>query len=793
MKIVITKLYQILLLSICLVETTINNDCLQLAKIPCENEFKSSTYIKEWTILYTAYLAKNASVDPESPEWKDLKREVFISNPFCNMTPLGKDPKLIQNLQICLDQTTAEDPLYIPHCKTNISDAYNALTVNYLEHMQTYLTSSDFAKSMKTNSGNDRQSLQIHNNYTKIHLTPTLQKFSKTCKISVNNQKIPSTHFDGDITDLGIIVNIINNSTQQFQIYQTTFPNEPIAHIQQGLNDVNLYTTVLTQEKKSKKTMFSFFESNVKNSHSTKKGPVFSIGIYTGQELVAFLKTLPRKNAKIFTMNGCPTSEQYLANPQDSYLVLSMPTRIQAINLSVFTGPYLLTMHINQDEDNTLQPFIVTAQTILQKNVIKTKENPDEYIKTEKLNKNLLPLLILPQFLWDIPMMQVFWMLHTSSYIAALTDFSCFGLDKFGSTFDYFNDLGYFDMNHKYRFVIDRYNILKPGETFFDANLLMGCALYESDLKNCADIPQVHPTQNNSNEFVLNNNDAFFINFEVIFPSQKTTLINQDLFNTKGFNNTYNISDHNPLSLIFSLSKKAMLESVFVKILNQKQGLNKLIWTDKENKFLNAQSIFLNFPITKMEIRFLTTHSNWKGIILPQNLASLKNQNLKITYLKEKNTFQFLAKQATPIDKINWIHTLFFSQYPITELYYELFNTFNIAPSTRCFIFQNGNLPKFLQNLTEEDWQNGIYLIPSIHNNQQINSSNKGSLTATFYKSDQTTILGQITTLGINSNNSPGILEPVKTYNLYSNQFKPLLEISLPVGILLKYHPNKNG
>lgn len=770
MKIVIAKLYQILLLSICLVATSINNDCKKLAKIPYRDEFISSGYITEWAILYTAYLAKNASVDPESPEWKDLKRGVFISNPFCNMTPLGKDPKSIQDLQICLDLTTTEGSLYVPYCKTNISDAYHALTINYLEHMQAYLTSPDFAKSMKANSGIAIKSIQIHNNYTKIHLTPVLQKFSKICNISVNNQKIPSTHFDGNITDLGVIVNIINNSNQQFQVYQTTSPNEPIAHIQQGLNDVNLYTTALTQEKKSKKTMFAFFESDAKNSHTKTKEPAFSIGIYTGKELVAFLKTLPRKDAKIFTMNGCPTSEQYLANPKDSYLILSMPTRIQAINLSVFTGPYLLTMHINQ-EDNVLQPLFVAAQAIFQKNVIKTKENPEEYIKTEKLNRNLLPLLILPQFLWDIPMMQAFWMLHTTSYIAALTDFSCFGFDKFGSPFDYFNDLGYFDTNHKYRFVVDRYNILKPGETFFDANQLMGCALYESDLKNCSDIPKIYSALDEKNNTVTNNNTESYLNFNLTFNPKTKAAPSSSYFNKTNFNNIYNKLCHQIWPIIFNISKKVILESIFLKIDQLKTGAYLITWTDKKNNILSQQTINIDYDDYELSINTLSNIKN-QETNLPD---SVKFKELKIIYKKTNQKDLFEITIESPIDKLQAVYTYAIPALQIKNLYFDLYQTFNVQPYTRSTIINGGKLPDFLQNLTDENWQDGIYIVPTLSN------YNTGVFSVIFYKSDKT-ILGSIS----NQEKSQFIKEPITAYNLYINDLKPMYNIYLSTGILLK-------
>lgn len=122
-----------------------------------------------------------------------------------------------------------------------------------------------------------------------------------------------------------------------------------------------------------------------------------------------------------------------------------------------------------------------------------------------------------------------------------------------------------------------------------------------------------------------------------------------------------------------------------------------------------------------------------------------------------------------------------FSTFPLTSLYFDLFKEINVSKVQECPIFTNDNLPSFLQKLSNSDWTDGIYLIPTIQNNKLINSNKPGSLIVTIYKSDKKTVLGSVT------NNN--LIEPAYVYNLRSNQFSSILDVSLSTGILLKYQP----
>ncbi len=183
--------------------------CTKKAQIPYEQQFKTAAlpitqrelYVAIWGNLYAAYLAKSATTTQNSSEWQALKRKAFINNPFCQYTPLGQDPDKVQTLDICLDAPASTS---VMDCKKNISDAYTALTANHLGQMQKYLSPETFKNF-------DRISTEVEYNYATIHLNKALGRLSKTCSITIKDQT-PVTNFSGDIRDLGIIVNITNNS-----------------------------------------------------------------------------------------------------------------------------------------------------------------------------------------------------------------------------------------------------------------------------------------------------------------------------------------------------------------------------------------------------------------------------------------------------------------------------------------------------------------------------------------------------------------------------------------------------
>ena len=359
--------------------------------------------------------------------------------------------------------------------------------------------------------------------------------------------------------------------------------------------------------------------------------------------------------------------------------------------------------------------------------------------------------------------------------------------------FYYYQELGYFNTNNEYRFIIDKYNMLKAGQTLSDNHSLIGSAIFESSITNCNDIPAIFASENTKNNIVGNNNDASYLNFFVAFQPSTEEQANKTFFEKYGFNNSYSMPYHMLYTLIVSLPTTNIDGRFFCTITQTEQNLYNITWSNKQNKILNSQTIFVNFDFSNIIFQFLTTDKNWTGATLHKynlNNNIRKINELKIVYSQLNNQHTLQATYASPIDKINFIHTIEFTQYPITELYYDLYKTFQVLPYIRCNIFQHGDLPDFLQNLSTTDWQNGIYLIPNIENNDLLSEKNPGTFTVTFYKSDGKTILGSTsTTQGLLNNTTQSqFIEPIKIYNLYSAQFNPVIQAFLTSGILLKYN-----
>lgn len=823
-----TLLLSIGFLGICNIVLTVDfkekikqeRSCIKHASIPCDKEFKSAKisgskrkeYRAAWGNLYSLYLARNASTDPDSPQWEALKRNAFISNPFCQLTPLGQDPELIEDLQICLDFPEPDQYIEIIDCQTNIAHAYEALTVNYLTHMQEYLSSSLFSKL-------PNDPFYVRYNYATIHLKAALQRLSNVCKITAKEMH-PKTYFEGEVQDLGIIVNVINNSNYEFHVTESLTAEYPIAHIRPGLNDVNLYTAALNRDlishkrafgPKSLRSKFCFFQFDRSIKSDNDRQPLFTVEIYTGAELIAFLKTLPRKDPNVFNMNGCPTSAEYLANKDDKYLVLikhattsndanNSDQRIQAINLSAFTGPYLLTMQINEEDvthDHTakknnsvaiIQPSFTSVQLISQKSLkVDADIHSTQESNKERLDRSLLPLIILPTFLWDIPAMKMFWMLHATSYISASTDFSNFGHHKFGSAYDYFNDLGYFEEKQKYQFIIDKYNILKCGECLYDAKQYMGCALYETALKTCPDISKIYSAIDEENNIVSNGPHGSNINFSMKFCSDLDQLPNQSFFNQHGFNSTYFVMYNQEPSLNFSPLALKTKETIFAHITKSSKNIYSIALIDKNDSILESKSIALNSSVSNIKIDYLTDLATWRGSMISGDFVPVKIGNsteFKIVDQVLNQEHELVALPTSPIDKLKVVYTCIIKKYPITNLFFDIYEKFQVNPYYKLHIWQNENSPAFLQSLNEEDWRAGVYIVPTIKNNHNLSMKNPGFLTLIFYKSDKT-ILGSVSM----KTKDHAISTPVYAYNVYSDQFKCMSNVYLSTGILIKYQP----
>lgn len=692
---------------------------------------------------------------------------------------------------------TADSSAVIPGLIQDPANLKTLLTTNFFNLMAAYLHPASFPKL-----ANDPDS-QIHFNYATTHLRDTAIRLGSISSIT-DVSGAPTVQFKGDCRDMGIIVNIQNNTDAQFSINQTSLDGTKTIQIGQlnpGLNEVNLHTAALQTSADATKstiaTTSNYFEIVENGTESTIQ---INLKIMSGTEFVTFLQSLPKNDPSqepdTVLMNGLPTSSKYLATPQDWYLVLiqnvstttaSTPNpnqRIQAINLSKISEPYLLSMQINQEPIkiksttmNVLQPSITTALKI----------------QNKSLNTTKYPLFILPQFLWNNPTLQAYWMLINSNLIATLSDDKFFGPKTFGDAFEYFSGLGCFDMQHKYAFCIDLYNLLKPGNQFHDTSWLIGSGLFATDLQHCKDFPQLHSSQDSNGNIIANGSGFFYLNFKVqLYPQATNEPNNNKLFATKGFLSVYAKPSYQSCNFLCSILTTDIKDGVFAELTEIQSGVYNLLWTDKKNKHLNHQFLYLNNPIDKITIDFINQNKNWTGSIVPSHLLNLKigiKNDFKVTYesMPTANKHLLSIQATSPIDKSGIIRTTYFKTLPITDLYYDLYKTFQGADFTRCHIIQNGNLPLFLSNLTTQDWKNGIYLIPSIIKNTHTISQNPEYLTVTFYKSDKT-LLGSINSKGYYQNNpaTPGIQHFVNFYSIYSNAFNPLFDGALASGILIK-------
>ncbi len=426
-----------------------------------------------------------------------------------------------------------------------------------------------------------------------------------------------------------------------------------------------------------------------------------------------------------------------------------------------------------------------TTQSILQPSFVSSQS-----IKKQSNNQIQLPLLILPQFLWNIPVLQLHWMMLSTMYLAAMTDFEFFGDKCFANAFTYFDKLGYFDEKYQSRVVIDLYNLLEPGKALYDAAWIVGSSLYNSRLGDSMDVPQIHTTQNSQNYIVGNGIDGFYINFLFEFnnkkKSQHVSLLNQQEF-TKMYDMPYQDI------FIYSVERSILNEELFITIVGDQGANQRLICEDKNDQIHLSQMLYLDNSLTNIKLVFLSDHSNWVGSVVPDHcIGVLKNgiSRFKIVcnYDQLTNKHYLRAFLTSPIDKMSIIHTVNFSEYPITELYYDVYHSFKVLPFTRCYIVQNNERPECLSGLTENDWRDGIYFILSVKNNDSLSDTNHGYITITFYKGDKT-LLGSFDSFGLYNNTQGvvGVRERVSAYTLSGKEVNSIYNLFLSTGILFKY------
>lgn len=736
---------------------------------------------------------------------------------------------LFQIYQQNSSKTTSQAAL-TPTQKTALLPLFST---NFFTLIENYTTTKNFPSLP-----NDPEST-IHTNYATTHINKTAARLASISSIDFSTNT-PTVQFKGDNRDLGIIVNIQNNSQAQFSISQNSLDGKEstqIGLLTHGLNAVNLHTAALqnpatptakgagtvssnpvkiSQTKQASttssiipgseqesKTLYYFELQELDANNPT----TISLKIMSGTELVTFLRTLPRKPDAVkkdtFEMNGLPTSPEYLANPKDYYLVLIQnPTsstaqernpgqRIQAINISKLSGPYLLTMQIN--------PFTIevpaTATTQTQNiDIFQSSINTVLLPKNKFATMTNFSFLLLPQFVWNLPDMQSLWMLYTSSHIATLTDFKFFGVNTFSNAYEYFTNLGCLSMSNKYTFFIDTYNAIPLSNTLYDTPWLISLGLYETNLDHCSDITKIRSAQDTNAHIVANAAGFYYINFQILSKLNKTLSINQIEFDHLGFNSILSSLASQSCNFISNALKKDLKVGIFAELKQIKSYLYQLIWTNKKNEVLNSQYIHFKEKPTNFDITFVNQTTDYVGSTVPINLSNLTSNTpiqFKITYEYTSDSYKhvLLAQPTSAIDKQDEIFVLHFSKYPLTELYLDIYQTYNVKPYTRCFIIKNSILPEPLTSLLEDDWKTGVYFIPTVHNNQKISDSNPGTLTILFYKSDKT-YLGQMTTTGqLNNTEETGIREPVSAYNLRSAESNSWIDIYLSTGILFKYDP----
>ncbi|MFA5998765.1 MAG: hypothetical protein WC747_01970 [Candidatus Babeliales bacterium] len=722
-----------------------------------------------------------------------------------------------------------------------IASAYKAIVQEQLfDRMLAYLNPKTFPKLL-----NDPQGT-VHTNYATQHLRQALTRLASISKI-VETKDAPQIEFTGDNRDLGIIVNIQNNTNAEFSISQTSLDGKTsvqIGQLNHGLNEVNLHTAALQSPVSSKKeatpqpSNFSF-----EITESGAENPInISIKMMSGVEFLTFLKTLPRDKKAIekdtFEMNGLPTSPQYLASPKDWYLVLIQnPTpataaerdpnqRVQAINISKLTGPYLLSMQINNEmitqntsayankpsvtdvyqPSSTFLEWQVAAtqkklleqaqQTINQPQQLNVYQPSFTLMQSLTNDKNILPalpMLILPQFLYNLPEMQASWMLMITSYLSVATKFEFFKKAKLGNTFEYFEQLGCFGVNNKYAFFIDLYNRYEPGYTLYNAFWLMSHAIYETDLKSCSDIPQLYTAQDSYGHFVVNEHNFYFINFLAIFTPKIDKVGNKNIFEKNGFNQTYAYPLNQLYSFVINALRDDTKEGIFATLHQPRAGAYQLTWRNKSNKILSSQYLYLDSQLANLQISFINQVENWIGSSVPAELIRLqpgKTTHFKVTYefSPNNNKHILLAQPTSAIDKQQVFLPLQFTEFPIRELYINVFRELNIVPYTHCSIIKDGVLPTPLENLSVEDWRSGIYMVPGIENNDHLTLDKPGALTLLFYKANKT-FLGEMTIPGlINNGPDTGIPHPASIYDVHLTKYNCQVYLYLSTGIFLQYN-----
>lgn len=749
--------------------------------------------MKRFCFLVLALITSSGLHPASVPQLKAIQA-LSLLNP-AQKTALMKSWNTLYQLQQQTSTPSSTPVTITPAQHTQLQTLFG---LNYFQLIATWCQSPTLLNTLKN---------PLQQNYCLHHLAVAAERLASVCSIDFALNK-PEIRFTGDIRDFGIIVNIHNHTGTTFTLYQNDATNSEqttLAEIVPGLNEVNLHTAALQETAFPAPDARTVAPSSSKMFHLQSTNSQIPSNIflrmYTGKELKNFLHTLPRKNPKIFSMNGLPTSEEFLANDASWYLVLiqnpssstqpeaNFDQRIQAINLSTLSGPYLLEMQINQDSIEIISNGTKQIVDFFQPSLTNAFVPNSQHTSLENM-----PFLILNSTLWQNNTLKTLWTMAYTCSLATLTDYKLFGPSSFGNAYKYLYELGFFNPATAFSFFIDRYNTTTQlGYIVHNAPWLVSCGIYETNLASSTDIPQIFISQDELGNLIVNAQQYYYVSFLTTFEPQNTQIASEKLFDTKGLSSIYALPQYQLYSTITNALQKDITQGIFGILTKINNTMYKIVYKNKTDQIISSQIISLDSPISNIQISFVNQGTDWVGSALPMNLVpTINNQttHFKVTY--EDNTTNnrhILLTQATSaIDQQDTILPFYFAEFPIQELYIDLFEKFNITPFTRCHIIQNSIMPSVLSGLIEQDWKNGIYMIPSVHNNSKITPLNPGELILTFYRYDKT-IIGQYSIQGINSNNGmAGIQHPVTSYSPHFSESTYLADLYLNTGVLLRYN-----
>lgn len=753
------------------------------------------------TEIFNRSGATQATIDAD---WDSLKKDEtkYTSNPFCNYTALKQNPREIQENKICMDTSSLQQQtLNTAYCKQNLQNMYEACGAYQmiLQSLAQQLTIKNFKNSQNYDA------LQM--NYITFHLQRAISRLAQVDSIQCSGMTCtPKT--TGDVRDQGMIVNIQNNSDRTFKIYQSTVDGktqQQIGLIKPGLNNLNLYLASLQGAHATPQTLSEQIFNIVPDEKLNHDNTPFSIQIMTGTQLLTLLKSINKDPKGLFYMNGRKIAEKYAVDPKELTLVLiKIPTtnpegtefpleqRIQAISLDQ-EHPYFLTMQINEDEVEYEIPNKKDQKgkkLIVQPSFFSIQSLPGQ-------TGNITPV-ILPDFLAENKNLKAYTLLLQTAYIATITDFKFFDQKCFANEAMGYNLLGYFDDKEQRRIVLNDYSIYLNKKNLYEISNIIEGAIFETYIRYSFDIPLLYLSQGMTGKIVSNEIEGIYFNLNIyLLRNENINLGYQDNnLSMKSFGQTYQIPFQNDLFVKLPISN--LSENVFVKV--QKIDSKKYEFTciDKNNQKLHTCIVYPSKPIENIQVDFLDGDKNWVGSTVPKSLLQANQKdfaNFKInyTYDSAKDVYQLHTSAVRPIDKIKVIHEVDFFNYPITDMYLDLYHTYQVSTIYRCVVTQNGQLPSFLQSLSQDDWSKGIYMITEVLNNDSLNPQNPGSLTLTFYQSDGATKLGQVNIKGQSEDTQKiGIIEPVKAYDLGGKSLVEQFDIYLNTGIIFKYQSQKS-